>query len=322
MQAGPGPGERGGISARRFMEDVEMLDIVPRHRRWVAPPMPRRSGRIVRCPIQRAGLTIRVVNESPGYAFPHSAEDEFRRLQLFEQRLDPLTKRRVGRLGIGQGARCLEIGGGRGSMTRWLSELVGPDGRVTATDLEVDFLLGIDAPNVEVVRHDVRTDSFPEASFDLIHTRAVLMHLPDDASLVPRLVSWLAPGGWLVLEEPDFGMWAGDPDPVWSLHPEAARRTFPSLCLSKGRSLLREFTQLDLVDIGADAEIDIVQPGTPLAEFYRLSMAAIGPPAVQAQALSPEQAAMLVRRPTQPDFLACGFVHIGVWGRRPESRET
>ena len=30
------------------------------------------------------------------------------------------------------------------------------------------------------------------------------------------MVSWLAPGGWMVLEEADFGMWIGDADPVWA----------------------------------------------------------------------------------------------------------
>ncbi len=59
-------------------------------------------------------LTILTVSEAPDYAFPHSAEDESRRLQLLEQRLDPLTKLRIQRLGVGKGARCLEIGGGAG----------------------------------------------------------------------------------------------------------------------------------------------------------------------------------------------------------------
>src|SRR3954452_23929056 len=98
------------------------------------------------------------MNKAPHYAFPHSAEDESRRLELFQQRLDPLTIRRIERLGIGLGAACLEIGGGRGSITRWLAERVGPEGSVTATDLDPDFLEAIDAPNVRVLRHDVRSD--------------------------------------------------------------------------------------------------------------------------------------------------------------------
>jgi ubiquinone/menaquinone biosynthesis C-methylase UbiE len=259
------------------------------------------------------------VHDVPSYAFPHSAAEESRRLELFQQRLDPLTIRRVERLGIGEGARCLEVGGGRGSITRWLAERVGTKGRVIATDLQLDFLTAIDAPNVEVLRHDVRSDPFPERSFDLVHTRAVLMHIPDDLDLLRRIASWLRPGGWLLLEEPDFGMWIADTDEVWASHPRAWHRTFPSGSLGRGRSLLRQIHQLGLIDIGADGEVDIIQAGTPLAEFYRLSMAAIGPSAVQAGALTAEQATALVDRPTQPDFLACGFVHIGAWGRRPRS---
>jgi SAM-dependent methyltransferase len=214
---------------------------------------------------------------------------------------------------------CLEIGGGRGSITNWLAERVGPNGRVTATDLQTDFLNSIDAPNVEVLAHDVRTDGFPEQSFDLIHTRAVLMHIPDDVEILRRMISWLRPGGWLLLEEPDFGMWLADADPVWATHPDAWHRTFPAGSLSRGRSLLRQIHQLDLVDVGADAEADIIESGSDLAEFYRLSMAAIGPPAVEAGALSAAEATALIERPEQSDFLACGFVHIGVWGRRPTS---
>lgn len=257
------------------------------------------------------------MSEAPDYAFPHAAADESRRLELFQDRLDPLTIRRLERLAVGPGAACLEIGGGRGSITRWLSELVGPHGTVTATDLQVDFLNSIDVPNVAVLRHDLRTDTFPEASFDLIHARAVLMHIPDDPAIIRRMVSWLRPGGWLLLEEPDFGMWVADADPIWATHPEAWHQTFPNGSLSRGRTLLGQIHQVGLVDVGADAELDIIEAGTPLAEFYSLSMAAIGLPAVEAGALTAEQAAALVDRPNNPDFLACGFSHIGVWGRRP-----
>jgi SAM-dependent methyltransferase len=250
------------------------------------------------------------------YAFPHSAEDEARRLELFQQRLDPLTIRRIERLGIGPGAVCLEIGGGRGSITRWLSERVGIGGHVTATDLQVDFLEADAPPNVEVIRHDIRSDTFPEGSFDLVHTRAVLMHIPDDPELLPRMVSWLRPGGWLLLEEPDFGMWLADADPLWSTHPGSWHRTFPSGSLSRGRELLEQIPRLGLDDVGADAELDIVAPGTPLSEFYRLSMNAVGPAAVAGGVLTAGHAAALADRTTEPDFLGCGFVHIGVWGRR------
>jgi SAM-dependent methyltransferase len=257
------------------------------------------------------------VSEAPDYAFPHSAEDESRRLELLEQRLDPLTKRRIQRLGVSNGARCLEIGGGRGSITRWLSDVVGATGRVVATDLQLGFLAEIALPNVDVLRHDIRTDTFPAGGFDLIHTRAVLMHISPSVELLRRIVTWLAPGGWLVLEEPDFGLWIGDADPVWATSPETTRAAFPNMALGQGRSLLRQIHQLGLARVGADGEIDIIQAGSDLAEFYSLSQAALALPKVQAGAVSLAQAMALVDRPGEDDFLACGFVHIGVWGQRP-----
>ena len=143
------------------------------------------------------------------------------------------------------------------------------------------------------------------------------MHISPSVDLLRRIVTWLAPGGWLVLEEPDFGMWIGDADPVWATSPATTQAAFPSLALSQGRSLLRQVHQLGLTDVGADAEIDIIQAGTDLAEFYRLSQAALALPKVRVGALMAAQATAIIERPSDDDFLACGFVHIGVWGQRP-----
>lgn len=84
-------------------------------------------------------------------AFPHTDGDERRRLDLFAERLDPITIRRVQRLGIPRGARCLEVGGGRGSVARWLCELFGGEGHVTATDLDTGFLAELSLPNLQVL---------------------------------------------------------------------------------------------------------------------------------------------------------------------------
>ena len=121
------------------------------------------------------------------YGFPHGAADERRRLDLLAARLDPLTKRRIGRLGLAPDVRCLEVGGGRGSITRWLCQDVAPRGQVTATDLDTGFLSELSLPNLTVLRHDVRTDGFPEGSFGLVHVRAVLMH---------SRTGWPCCGGW------------------------------------------------------------------------------------------------------------------------------
>jgi SAM-dependent methyltransferase len=188
---------------------------------------------------------------------------------------------------------------------------------VTATDVETGLLERIEEPNLTVLRHDVRADDFPEQSFDLIHARAVLMHIGGGLDVLRRLASWLAPGGWLLLEEADFGMWQADFDRLWSAHPDAWHEAFPNGSISKGRALLRQIHQLALEDVAADAELDVVGPGTPLAEFFRLSLRRIAEPLVAAGLMTPAEAMGIVERVEQPDFLACGFAWIGVWGRRP-----
>jgi hypothetical protein len=52
------------------------------------------------------------------YAFPHAGANERRRLELFAERLDPLAVSWIKALELATGARCLEIGGARGSMAR------------------------------------------------------------------------------------------------------------------------------------------------------------------------------------------------------------
>ncbi len=254
---------------------------------------------------------------APDYAFPHRASDESRRLELLEQHLDPVTVRRIERLQVVDSARCLEIGAGRGSVAAWLTQRFLPDGRVTATDLQVDLVSALQFPNLTVVRHDVRVDDFPERSFDFVHVRAVLMHIDNRMAALRRIVSWVAPGGWLLVEELDFGMWQCDADPIWSAHPRAWHEAFPHGSMSTGRALLRQIHQLGLEGVGADGELDIVTPATPLAEFYRLSMAALAEPSVAAGVLTRAEAAALVSRPTEPDFFGFGFANIGAWGRRP-----
>jgi 2-polyprenyl-3-methyl-5-hydroxy-6-metoxy-1,4-benzoquinol methylase len=76
----------------------------------------------------------------------HQADDELTRLKLIEQLNDPSTFRQLDAIGVAEGWRCLEVGAGAGSVVRWLSQRVGPAGKVVAIDLDVRFL-GDDTPH-------------------------------------------------------------------------------------------------------------------------------------------------------------------------------
>src|SRR5207302_1313015 len=81
--------------------------------------------------------------ETPGagtYAWDNSWADARRRLELLEQCWDPRSQEALSRAGVQPGWRCLEVGGGAGSIASWLCDAVGPDGTVVAVDLDTRFL--------------------------------------------------------------------------------------------------------------------------------------------------------------------------------------
>jgi ubiquinone/menaquinone biosynthesis C-methylase UbiE len=131
-------------------------------------------------------------------------QGELERLRMIERVFDPASRRRLLGTGLQAGWRCLEVGPGAGSIMTWMSEVVGPTGQVVAVDLDPKFLGESGQSNVEIERADIRTAQFPEQSFDLVHARYVLIHIPDYETALNRMLDCLKPGGWLVLEEPDF----------------------------------------------------------------------------------------------------------------------
>ncbi|KAJ6480486.1 S-adenosyl-L-methionine-dependent methyltransferase [Mycena vitilis] len=58
--------------------------------------------------------------------------------------------------------------------------------------------------NVQFVQMDLTKDlGLQKASFDVVHARLVMIHLPDVANAVKRAAELVKPGGILLLEEPD-----------------------------------------------------------------------------------------------------------------------
>lgn len=133
------------------------------------------------------------------------AQAEWVRLKAIEAVFDPSTKVRLESTGLAKGWRCLEIGPGAGSIMRWLGEKAGPEGRVTAVEMNPRFLDAGDLPPyIELVKGDIRDVNFENSRFDLIHSRYVLIHLSNYRPVLEKLLKALKPGGRLVIEEPDF----------------------------------------------------------------------------------------------------------------------
>jgi len=130
-------------------------------------------------------------------------------------------------IGVGEGWRCLDVGAGGDSVTRMLVERVGSAGSVLAVDLDTGLLDELAIDRVEVRRLDVLSDQLPQAAFDLVHARLLLMFLSPRLGALERLVSAARPGGWIASTAPDFTTVALSPSSlvwqrVWSRFLDAA----------------------------------------------------------------------------------------------------
>ena len=129
---------------------------------------------------------------------------ELERLRAIEAIFDPASHHTLGSTGIQCGWRCLEVGAGAGSIARWLAERVGAEGDVVALDVNTRFLKEPGNERINVVEGDVCKLELEAEQFNLVHARYVLIHLADYPRALAAMVRCVKPGGWLVLEEPDF----------------------------------------------------------------------------------------------------------------------
>jgi SAM-dependent methyltransferase len=254
---------------------------------------------------------------------------ERERLALLTQIADPITCRRLTDLGVGPGWRCLEVGAGDGSVARWLAGRVGFKGHVVATDLNPRFLGGHGLPNLEVRRHNILEDGLEPAHYDLVHCRALLMHLPDPIEALRRLVAAVRPGGWLLVEEADGTASFGASDPE---HPRAggfdwrARAVWAALKATGtmdpdfGRRLPTLFEGLGVRDLGHEGVALTARGGDPLARFFHMTDELLRERFVAAGVLTEADFDELGRAYDDPSFWFVGFTLFGVWGRCPSQR--
>ncbi len=206
------------------------------------------------------------------YVFANAWEQARQRLALLEECHDATSFRCAAALGVDHGWSCLDAGAGRGSFARWLAERVGAEGRVVAADIDVRLLADVAAPNLEVRQLDLVSDELPEAAFDFVHTRMVLMNIPARDEVLARLVRALRPGGVLMVEEEDvfpLALASGPYGEAWRAF-EAAMRS-SGVDSEWARDLPARLAAAGLTDVEADVDVQLFCGDSPVARLWSLT---------------------------------------------------
>jgi SAM-dependent methyltransferase len=207
------------------------------------------------------------------YTWDNAMVEGRRRLALLEHSLDPSTFRRLESIGVASGWKCLDVGAGAGTVCEWLCRRAGPSGHVTAIDLDARFLRALDYANLDVREENVVDADLPSQTFDLVHTRWTLMHIPEREHVLQKLADCLAPGGTLFLEEPDsISVRTLDRTGFGAV----SSRVF-DIVQSRGshpdwsRDLPFKMASLGLTNVRAEGETPYFHGASELAEFWRIS---------------------------------------------------
>ncbi|MGH9304102.1 MAG: class I SAM-dependent methyltransferase [Acidimicrobiales bacterium] len=177
------------------------------------------------------------------------------------------------RLGLDMGWKCADVGAGAGDVTVALANLVGRTGRVYAIDSDpvardVTAAAAARAGDAQVVALTQHAEdlTLPE-QVGLTFCRFLLMHVADPLQVVRQMARVLAPGGFVVAQEPitSSGRIGGEPLSMTNAaHPDLGA-LLPAIVIEAG---------LDLVDAWAEAPAG-AGPG-PVAEYLE-SLTGVSP---------------------------------------------
>jgi SAM-dependent methyltransferase len=252
------------------------------------------------------------------YVLDHHNQGERERLALMSRLLDPMHRRHIDAVGIGPGARTLEVGCGNGSISAWLAERVASGGRAVAVDLDLSLVAG-HAPDLELRQGDIVAGPVEPRDFDLVTARAVLHHVADAQAAIANLVASTRPGGAVLLIEPDFL-------PTAVAEPPAVRAFWEGwLAWSRqrgidyliGRRLPEALTALGLENVAATAETALYNGGSPWAEYWRQTVDELRGDLIASGELEAESIDFFLGRCADPSWWTQTIAFTAAHGRTP-----
>jgi 2-polyprenyl-3-methyl-5-hydroxy-6-metoxy-1,4-benzoquinol methylase len=106
---------------------------------------------------------------------------------------------------IGEG-RLLDVGCATG---RFLQRMAAIGWRVSGIELDPEAAAKARSVTPDIVVGDPAVLTLPAQRFDVITAFHVVEHLPDPLAALRNMLTWLAPGGLMIVEVPNAGGWGG-----------------------------------------------------------------------------------------------------------------
>jgi SAM-dependent methyltransferase len=140
-----------------------------------------------------------------------SSEGESARLQRQADELAPDSRALLDRIGLRPGQSAIDLGCGPRGIVDLLAGRVSPGGRIVGLDADevhtamaAEFVAERGLHGVQILTGDARRTGLPSGSFDLVHTRTLLITIPEPAEVIAEMVRLARPGGWLASMEYDM----------------------------------------------------------------------------------------------------------------------
>jgi SAM-dependent methyltransferase len=259
------------------------------------------------------------------YVHQHlSDSDEYARLRKIEVLLDPRTRGFLQRLGLKEGMSFLEAGAGGGGLLPWLSQVVGPTGKVLAVDMDTRFLKDLPQPNLQVLQDDLTRMDLGSERFDFIHERYVLNHIPAYRDVLRKMRAALKSGGWLLLEDADTsGGRIETTDPArlraFNAIPQARKLLFASKGMDSSFGLLLPglLRETGFTNIGEETYAPLDRGGKGMAEITRLSVLGLWGQYLKTGAASEDDLKTFVKMAADPNQEAVYYSTVSAWGQKP-----
>jgi ubiquinone/menaquinone biosynthesis C-methylase UbiE len=267
---------------------------------------------------------------TPEYVLGASTPERERLLMQCEL-LKPGARWMLDQIGVDKNWWTIDIGCGPLGILDLLAESTGPGAEVIGLERDPNMLefghelmaqRGLDS--VRLIQGDAHDTGMPTSSFDLAHSRLLLVNVPDPMGVIGEMTRIVRPGGWVALEEVDWLSWVCEPmHPAWKRLLEINAEIWGKrgMDVYVGRKLPRMLMQAGLTDVESKIHVPVYRSDHEyqflLLTFSKINRSEMIEKGYVTEAEFAEMTDSLQAHLSKPDTFTTWSLFYQAWGRKP-----